>query len=56
MHNLELSLAQDGKNVLILVNSSPEFRTRPVTDNIGFNRMQATPFNKNFSLLLIYIS
>jgi hypothetical protein len=48
IHNLELSLAQDGKNKL--VNSSPEFITRPITDNIGFNHTQATPSDKSFNV------
>jgi len=50
IHNLELSLVQEGKN--ILANSSPEFRTRPITDNIGFNRIPTTPSDKNFSVYL----
>jgi len=56
IHNLELGLAQDGKK--ILVNNSPEFRTPPVTDNIGFNHMQATPSDKSFKVtrnIYIYI-
>ena len=48
IHNLELCLAQDGKN--ILVNSSPEFRTQPITDNIGINHMQANPSDKSFKV------
>jgi len=59
IHNLELGLAQDDKN--ILVNSSPEFRTPPITDNIGFNLMQATASDKSFNVtrniyIYIYVS
>jgi len=36
----------------ILVNCSPEFRTRPITDNIGFNHIPTTPSDKNFSVYL----
>ena len=42
----------------MLANSSPEFRTRPVADNIGFNHVQATPSDKCFSAtrnIYIYI-
>jgi hypothetical protein len=56
IHNLELCLAQDGKN--ILVSSSPEFRTRPITDNIGVNHMQASLSDKSFKVthnIYIYI-
>jgi hypothetical protein len=53
IRNLELGLAQDGKN--IPVNSSPEFRTPPITDNIGFNLMLAAPSDKSFNVTLIYI-
>ena len=55
-HDLELSFAQDGIN--ILANSSPEFRTRPITDNIGFYHIQVTPSDKSFSVtrnIYIYI-
>ena len=56
IHNLELCLAQDGKN--ILANSSPEFGTQPISDNIGINHMQATPSDKSFKVthnIYIYI-